>query len=63
MVLAEPKQVFHCLHGDGPFPRVWYAGVCKAVAVVIIGDEAEKVTVCLSAIKLVEQLSGVIWTS
>ena len=69
VVLAEPGQVFHFLHRDGPFPRVWNAGVCEAVAVVVIYSVAENVTVCPSAtiwstlIRLVEQLSGVIWTS
>ena len=34
--MAESGEVFHCLHGDGLFPRVWYTGICEAVAVVVI---------------------------
>ncbi len=66
VVLAEPGQIFHCLHWDGPFPRVWNAGVCEAVAVVVISDDGlgGGEGDCVSTlIRLEEQLSGVIWTS
>ncbi len=39
VVLAEPGEVFHRLHGDGSFPRVWYAGVFESVAVIVISDD------------------------